>query len=77
MEAQENPIAKACPRHSCSSQLVWPSLSLTKKKVGSCSFLIIINIISINIIVNILSYFASKPLLRVILKATSDGGTNA
>ena len=39
----------------------------------SCAFLIIIiNVININIIVNILSCFASKPLLRVILRATSD-----
>ena len=44
-----------------------------QKKVGNCSFLIIIiNIININIIVNILSCFGPKPLLHVILRATSD-----
>ena len=71
MEAQENPMPKACPRHSCSSQLVWPSLSLTKK-AGSCSFLIIINIININMIVNILSCFGPNPLLHVIRRTTCD-----
>ena len=65
-------MPKACPRHSCSSQLVWPSLSLTKKKVGSCSFLIIINIININIIVNIHSCVSSNPVLQVILRAAGE-----